>query len=163
MGEHSLHLWLFRGDIEIPASWRFSDQEGNLPMMMRRAVLLALAVAIPTTLPVQAAQDLRRHPLEQVYDKCLGNETLNNTLVMGCAEEASAAAKKEITRLYAKLQAELPAEDGKSLEEAQRSWIRYRDLHCKLAGDHVGTPMYSVCPMDLNIARAKELAELAGE
>jgi uncharacterized protein YecT (DUF1311 family) len=82
---------------------------------------------------------------------------------MGCADEASEAAKREITRLYAKLQAQLPPEDAKALEASQRAWIHYRDIQCKLAGDHVGTPMYSVCPMDLNIARAVELAELAGE
>jgi uncharacterized protein YecT (DUF1311 family) len=132
-------------------------------MAMRGATLLALSLLACAALPVHAAGEVRRLPLEQVYDKCLGNETLNNTLVMGCAEEASAAAKKEITRLYEKLQGGLPEEDGKALEEAQRAWIRYRDLHCKLAGAHVGTPMYSVCPMDLNIERARQLAELAGE
>jgi uncharacterized protein YecT (DUF1311 family) len=129
----------------------------------RDAIVFALLLLVGASLPVQAAGETPRSRLEQVYDKCLGKGTLNNELVMGCADEASDAAKKEITRLYVKLQAQLPEADGKALEEAQRSWIHYRDLHCKLAGAHVGTPMYSVCPMDLDIERARELAELAGE
>jgi uncharacterized protein YecT (DUF1311 family) len=130
---------------------------------MRIAIPYCLALFACSVQPAFAAAEIPRNKLEQVYDQCLASQTLNNNLVMGCADEASEAAKREITRLYAKLQAQLPPEDAKALEASQRAWIHYRDIQCKLAGDHVGTPMYSVCPMDLNIARAVELAELAGE
>lgn len=51
--------------------------------------------------------------------------------------------------------------DALKLENAQKGWIQYRNNHCELMGSIVGSPMYHVCPMDLNIIRAKELGDLS--
>nr|WP_277399204.1 lysozyme inhibitor LprI family protein [Achromobacter xylosoxidans] len=49
------------------------------------------------------------------------------------------------------------------MEQTQKAWLAYRNGHCALAGAHVGSPMYEYCPMLLNINRADELRELAGD
>lgn len=107
------------------------------------------------------------NPLDKIYDHCLKRHgTINNGVVEACSGEASVAAKKQISlyynKVYNRLLKEAP-EDAIKLEQAQKSWIAYRDTHCSLAGSYVGSPMYSFCPMQINIARAHELRELAGQ
>ena len=71
-----------------------------------------------------------------------------------------------MTRLYRAFYSKLLAEnanDAARLERAQKAWLVYRDLHCELAGSYVGSPMYSFCPMQLNIDRVIELRELVGQ
>jgi len=78
----------------------------------------------------------------------------------------SEQAKVEMTRLYRSFYRRLldqSPDDAAALDRAQKSWLVYRDLHCQLAGAHVGSPMYSFCPMQLNIARVNELRELVGQ
>ncbi len=106
-------------------------------------------------------------PLDKIYDHCVNKHgTINNGVVEACSGEASAAAKKQINLYYNKMYNRLlkdAPEDAKKLEQAQQAWISYRDRHCSLVGSYVGSPMYSFCPMQINIARAQELRELAGQ
>ena len=101
------------------------------------------------------------------YDRCLRDAGVtNNGTVGACAEGVSAAAKREINTLCARIQARLASdfpEDAAKLEQTQKAWLAYRNGHCALAGAHVGSPMYEYCPMLLNISRAAELRELAGD
>lgn len=101
------------------------------------------------------------------YDRCLRDAGVtNNGTVGACAEGVSAAAKREINALYARVQARLAndyPDDAAKLEQTQKAWLAYRNGHCTLAGAHVGSPMYEYCPMLLNISRAAELRELAGD
>ena len=102
-----------------------------------------------------------------MYEQCVQNaHHINNGVVDVCSERASAAAKTEMNELYETLYEQLMSvspDEAAQLERAQKSWIVYRNLHCDLAGAHVGSPMYSFCPMTLNIARVKELRELSGQ
>lgn len=107
------------------------------------------------------------------YDQCVDKTIkanhlpgINNGVVEACASSVSESAKKEINRLYKKFYDQLIAEsadDARAFETAQKSWLSYRNLHCELAGQYVGSPMYAYCPMALNIERVKELQELVGE
>jgi uncharacterized protein YecT (DUF1311 family) len=80
----------------------------------------------------------------------------NNTSVLSCSQEVSAQVKGEINALYHKTYARLDEdspEDAAAFEKAQKAWLKYRNGHCALAGDYVGSPMYEHCPMQSNIAR----------
>jgi uncharacterized protein YecT (DUF1311 family) len=104
---------------------------------------------------------------DALYSNCLkDNGPINNGTVEACSSNTSDAAKKEMNTLYKKIYrrffADFP-EDAKQFEQTQRAWLTYRNGQCTLAGAHVGSPMYAFCPMTLNIARVKELRELAGE
>ncbi|MCC6075751.1 lysozyme inhibitor LprI family protein [Pseudomonas sp. GCM10022188] len=101
----------------------------------------------------------------KIYSACIDEQApINNSVVHGCAEYASDSAKKEITLLYRKIYKYISAssiDDALKFEKAQQAWISYRNNHCELYGSYVGSPMYSYCPMMLNISRAIELRELA--
>jgi uncharacterized protein YecT (DUF1311 family) len=104
---------------------------------------------------------------DAMYSQCLKEGgAVNNNTVLACSSDASDAAKKEMGALYKRIHDKFAAdspEDTKLFEQSQRAWLTYRNGHCQLAFKHVGSPMYSFCPMTLNIARVKELRELAGE
>ena len=101
----------------------------------------------------------------ELYSTCINEQApINNSVVHGCAEFASESAKKEITLLYRKIYKYISAssiEDALKFEKAQQSWISYRNNHCEISGSYIGSPMYSYCPMMLNISRAIALRELA--
>lgn len=63
----------------------------------------------------------------------------------GCFAKASAAADKDLNMLYTRVQAVLAPEERRDLMEAQRAWLRYRDLTCtaeyKLYGNGTGGPV----------------------
>ncbi len=104
---------------------------------------------------------------QQAYNDCLAKAGgINNGTVEACSSVTSEHAKAEMTRLYRAFYRKLLAEnanDAARLERAQKAWLVYRDLHCELAGSYVGSPMYSFCPMQLNIDRVIELRELVGQ
>lgn len=129
--------------------------------MIRHALALSLMLS-PVLVFAASAPDY----MDQ-YDRCLKDAgAVNNGTVEGCSNAVSAAAKREINTLYAKVHARLATdfpEDAAKLEEAQKAWLVYRNGHCSLAGAHVGSPMYEYCPMVLNANRAGELREMAGD
>ena len=113
------------------------------------------------------ATSMQRADYESMYDKCM-NEfgQINNTSVMGCSDVASNAANKEINSLYNSIHATIlvsSKKDAAKFEVSQKSWLNYRNMHCILAGNYIGTPMFSACPMKLNIARVTELRALANQ
>ena len=101
-----------------------------------------------------------------LYDRCLTEAgAVNNTSVLSCSESVSAQVKREINTLYARLHAKL----RRKRPRTPTSWNRRRRPGCNTATAiarsprPVGSPMYGHCPMLLNIARALELRELAGD
>lgn len=114
-----------------------------------------------------AIADESRNDYDAMYDECVSSSgPINNAVVYGCAEDVSAQVKKEMTELYKTLYAKLAEqseEDAKRFEHSQMGWLKYRNGHCELKGSYVGSPMYSVCPMEMNVERVKELRELVGE
>ncbi|MCE0814094.1 lysozyme inhibitor LprI family protein [Buttiauxella sp. S04-F03] len=89
---------------------------------------------------------------------------INNSIVMGCADLASSAAKKDMNITYQKIFKIIESRDvpdiTKNFEMAQKSWLLSRENWCDVQGFMIGSPMYSVCRMDMNIARVHELNEL---
>ena len=101
----------------------------------------------------------------EMYTNCLNDMGItNNTSVIGCSENVSEVVKKEMNRLYIVIYNKIlkqSADDARKFEKSQKSWLNYRDTHCKLMGSYVGSPMYGYCPMNLNIDRVIELKELS--
>lgn len=127
-------------------------------------LFMSLVLSLLSTSAIAAAKPVDYDKLYSACTKKAG--TMNNAVVYECSDEVSTKAKAEMNQLYDKIYNQLKtdnAEDAKKFESSQRAWLTYRNSHCELAGSHVGSPMYSYCPMTLNIARVKELRELAGE
>ena len=76
---------------------------------------------------------------------------------------------KELNSVYNKLKKELKETDKKKLIEAQKAWIKFRDLNCKFksqdSGDGDGpyeNKMKIDCIIQSTIERTKELENLIG-
>lgn len=104
---------------------------------------------------------------DAIYDNCLKEAgAVNNTSVMECATKTSAKAKEQINTLFRKTHQQLLSkspENAVKFEQSQKSWVKYRNTHCDLATEYVGSPMFAYCPMKLNVLRVNELQELSGQ
>lgn len=92
------------------------------------------------------------------------NQDINNSVVMGCADLASDAARKDMNRVYNKIYKIIDARKipdiTRKFEMSQKNWITLRENWCDVQGFIIGTPMYSVCRMDMNISRVNELNDM---
>ena len=92
------------------------------------------------------------------------NQDINNSVVMGCADLASDAAKKDMNIVYQKIYRIIKARGISDItskfETAQKNWIASRENWCDVQGFLIGSPMYSICRMDMNISRVNELNDL---
>ena len=135
--------------------------KGNIVIRVVLAFLLLLSAHTAIAASKQTVD------YQSMYDKCLSDSgQTNNTSVMGCSDGTSDAAKREINGLYTTVHARIlvsSKEDAAKFEASQKSWLNYRNTHCNLAGNYIGTPMHSFCPMQLNVARVAELRALANQ
>ncbi len=75
-------------------------------------------------------------------------------------------ADKELNSVYNKLKKELGETDKKALIEAQKAWIKFRDLNCKFKsqedseGGIIAEKMKVDCLTQLTVERSKELKKL---
>lgn len=124
------------------------------------------AILLIFAFPVLANAAAKEADYSKMYDACLKEAgPINNSVVYGCSEQVSGAAKKEINSLYAKLHkivSQRDPSDAEKLEQTQKAWIAYRNGQCELATSYIGSPMYGYCPMQMNIQRVDELKELLG-
>jgi uncharacterized protein YecT (DUF1311 family) len=127
---------------------------------------VGFAVLLVGVIGPHAAWAAADQDYDRMYGDCLKEAgATNNGTVTACAEATTDSAKKEMNALYQRLHERLATEspgDADKLERSQKAWLAYRNSQCELAGSYVGSPMYSFCPMKLNIARVHELRELAG-
>ncbi|MGE9762728.1 lysozyme inhibitor LprI family protein [Pseudomonas sp. PDM20] len=81
-------------------------------------------------------------------------------VVHACADDISRRVNAEMVQKLKSLRkayVEEAPQDVERLDESQRFWESYRDMQCELSGVHIGSPMYSVCPMEKAIQRLKEI------
>ncbi|MFX3394581.1 lysozyme inhibitor LprI family protein, partial [Klebsiella pneumoniae] len=78
--------------------------------------------------------------------------------------KASDAAKKDMNIVYQKIYKIIKARGipdiTSKFETAQKNWIASRENWWDVQGLIIGSPMYSVCRMDMNISRVNELNDL---
>ncbi|MGO1073187.1 lysozyme inhibitor LprI family protein [Lysobacter sp. CA199] len=97
-----------------------------------------------------------------MYQSCINRFGGSSRVADGnCSVEVSDQAKLEITYLYKRLHAQLSKENPQllpKLESSQKSWIKYRDEHCKLESSQTTASGETwKCDMRLNVDRAREL------
>lgn len=127
--------------------------------------LVPIALALSLTVVAQASAAEGPLDYDKAYSDCLAEAGgANNGTVSACAEDVANQTKPEMNRLYQAIRDRMNGTaDAAKLEKAQKAWIVYRDNYCELAGSYVGSPMYYVCPMRLNVERVRQLREMAGE
>ncbi len=124
---------------------------------MLRLHALSIGFLLPFALQA-AAVDL--NDISTRYEDCIRTNPQKISAAAVCAEGASESAKKEMNRVYQRLYLKLQQtsqEDAQQLENAQKAWLIYRNEHCDMLGKYDGSPMYTICPMKLNIDRVAEL------
>lgn len=124
---------------------------------MLRLHTLSIGFLLPFALQA-AAVDL--NDISTRYEDCIRTNPQKISAAAVCAEGASESAKKEMNRVYQRLYLKLQQtsqEDAQQLENAQKAWLIYRNEHCDMLGKYDGSPMYTICPMKLNIDRVAEL------
>ncbi|HSX71810.1 MAG TPA: lysozyme inhibitor LprI family protein [Pseudomonas sp.] len=130
---------------------------------MLRLRILSICFLPPLALQVGAVD---MNDISTRYEDCIQTNPQKLSAAAVCAEGASESAKKEMNRvdqrLYLKLQ-KTSQEDAQQLENSQKAWLIYRNAHCGLLGKYDGSPMYTICPMKLNIDRVAELQFLLGD
>ncbi len=98
-----------------------------------------------------------------MYKKCISeNGGASNGSIEACADNISKKVKKEINKEYIRIHKALLKENklhSDQFDDAQKTWLTYRNMHCELATWYVGSPQHSYCPMILNIERLRELKE----
>lgn len=124
---------------------------------MLRLHALSIGFLLPFALQAVAV-DL--NDISTRYEDCIRTNPQKLSAAAVCAEGASESAKKEMNRVYQRLYLKLQQtsqEDAQQLENAQKAWLIYRNEHCDMLGKYDGSPMYTICPMKLNIDRVAEL------
>ncbi|MFD3300355.1 lysozyme inhibitor LprI family protein [Aquipseudomonas alcaligenes] len=124
---------------------------------MLRLHTLSIGFLLPFALQAVAV-DL--NDISTRYEDCIRTNPQKLSAAAVCAEGASESAKKEMNRVYQRLYLKLQQtsqEDAQQLENAQKAWLIYRNEHCDMLGKYDGSPMYTICPMKLNIDRVAEL------
>ena len=121
-------------------------------------------LVIVLLLHFMAVHSVANDKYHTLYNQCIDKAgSINNAIVTMCSEKVSTIVKKDMNRLYKMVYQKISAlsmKDAEKFKNTQKNWLKYRKSHCELMGEYVGSPMYSYCPMQLNIARVKALQEL---
>jgi len=100
---------------------------------------------------------------DDIYAKCVGNNSITNTLINACAGFINHLMEKKIQHLYTDLLKKFKEDSPNSIEklkDSQKMWQLYKDSECDLEGWAIGTPMYDLCPVEINKERIKRLESL---
>lgn len=105
-----------------------------------------------------------------LYDQCvdktiqqLNLESINNMVVQTCSNQAKDVYEKQIVSVLDQIRVESQqssqTERYLNLLKSQRLWKSYVDKECDNAGEYIGSPMYSYCPMQGYRKRVEQLKE----
>lgn len=124
--------------------------------MSKLKILLGLLLLMTST--ISLAQEI------DYYAQCTAQyESMNNSVVHSCSEQATQAYKQQIDQLLQKIKAQASEyqqpERYQNILKAQEAWQSYLELECKNAGDYIGSPMYSYCPMEMYKARIAQISQ----
>lgn len=101
---------------------------------------------------------------KSIYNECVEkNGPINNSVVSLCTSEESKSTEKTIEQYYQQIYQQISEDNidnAKKFAKSHRAWKNYRDTHCELAGQYIGSPMYDYCPMQMNQNRIKQLVEM---
>jgi uncharacterized protein YecT (DUF1311 family) len=122
--------------------------------------LAALAVA---AMPLFAHADDKL--LSKRFGACMDGSGGVTATMLNCVAAETQAQDKALNANYTMLLKRTAPSRKPSLQEAQRAWIKYRDLNCGFYADPDGGTSAGVdaasCVMQMTADRAKELGDLA--
>jgi uncharacterized protein YecT (DUF1311 family) len=97
------------------------------------------------------------------FDACMGNAQANVAMV-DCIDEEIKRQDARLNKTYATLRDDVDASRRPALLEAQRAWIKFRDLNCGFHldpnGGSIAPLLASDCVMRMTANRADELSQL---
>ncbi|MEZ4524539.1 MAG: lysozyme inhibitor LprI family protein [Desulfobacterales bacterium] len=158
---------IFVNDSGIDLAYVYIFREGkwrNLAMMLGLAVS-DVPEFLPEKLPSHAetADTGESHPIDREMYACMDRDPSTANMI-NCIHVAAEKWDGELNRVYQDLRERLKPEAQKSLTEAQRAWIAYRDLEFKniqgLYAGFEGTvyhPMRAESRMQITKNRVMEL------
>jgi len=121
-----------------------------------------LALALST--PALAAAD---SDMTQEYLTCMDKSQGVTAEMIDCMSAETARQDARLNANYKRLMAKVSAKRKKTLLEAQRAWIKFRDLNCEFYSDPDGGTAArlagSDCFLQATADRAKELKNLTNE
>lgn len=93
-----------------------------------------------------------------VYSQCVDQtikemklDSINNMVVDACSNQAKSVYEKQIVKLLDQIRKQSQeyeqSERFNDIMKSQRLWKVYVDQECSNAGNYIGSPMYSYCPM----------------
>jgi uncharacterized protein YecT (DUF1311 family) len=127
------------------------------------SLLLQITLAFAAAMPLVASA--QESNLSKKYDACMDKSDGVTTDMMDCISAEIERQDVRLNRAYKSLMANLTPERKKQLQEAQRAWIKFRDLNCNFYHDPDGGSIARVnansCLMTMTADRAKELENLA--
>lgn len=94
-------------------------------------------------------------------------QTLNQRELNQCAHQAFEAADRSLNQAYRTHRATLDAPRRAQLTQAQRAWLKFRDLSCQYeadfyAGGSMAPMVYSGCLTNQTQKRLKDLTDYQG-
>ena len=128
----------------------------------KEGLLIVLALVLST--PALAAAD---SDMTQEYLTCMDKSKGVTSEMIGCMSAETARQDARLNANYKKLLAKLSAKRKKTLLEAQRAWIKFRDLNCEFYYDPDGGTAARLagndCFLQATADRAKELKNLTND
>lgn len=105
--------------------------------------------------------------LSPKYSECMDRAGGITSEMLNCIEEEMRLQDTKLNENYKALQSNLPPARQQPLLEAQRAWIRYRDLNCAYYADPYGGTLARVsgalCMLTMTAERALELERLLAD
>ena len=122
--------------------------------MIKHMLLMACIVFSNTAI----AED---NGLSKTLQPCLDSSQGITSNMLNCIGTETQQQDKRLNKAYKAVIAQLSPIRKKQLQDAQRAWLKYRDLNCTFYADPDGGTMASVmasdCVMTSTASRAKEL------
>ena len=141
-------------------------QIGRLALAPQRAAqegpLIVLALVLST--PALAAAD---SDMTQEYLTCMDKSKGVTAEMMDCISAETARQDARLNENYKGLMSKVSAKRKKTLLEAQRAWIKFREVNCKFYYDPDGGTAARLagndCFLQATADRAKELKNLTND
>jgi len=127
-------------------------------------VLMLIVLGLLLSTPALAAAD---SDMTQEYLTCMDKSKGVTAEMIDCISAETARQDARLNANYKKLMAKLSAKRKKTLLEAQRAWIKFRDLNCEFYYDPDGGTAARLagndCFLQATADRAKEFRNLTSD
>jgi uncharacterized protein YecT (DUF1311 family) len=128
----------------------------------KKGLLIVLALVLST--PALAAAD---SDMTQEYLTCMDKSKGVTSEMMDCISAETARQDARLNENYKRLMSKVSAKRKKTLLEAQRAWIKFREVNCRFYYDPDGGTAArlagSDCFLQATADRAKELKNLTSD